>query len=46
MQREMPLGLEGVLEASYLEAVENYLGVAPIRSGDSVTIRKRFFESL
>ena len=45
MQREMPL-IESALEASYWEAIENYLGVAPIRSGDSVTIRKRFFELL
>jgi len=29
-----------LLEASYREAVENYLRVAPIRSGDSVIINE------
>ena len=29
-----------MLEASYRETVENYLGVALIRSGDSVIIKQ------
>ena len=32
-----------MLEALYRESVENYLGVALIRSGDSVTIETRGF---
>ena len=33
-----------VLEAVFWETFENYLRVAPIRSGDSVTIAKSGFE--
>ena len=41
LQREMHM-----LEASYRETVENYLGVALIQPGDAVTVRFKWFYDL
>ena len=41
LQREMHM-----LEASYRETAENYLGVAPIQPGDTVTVRFKWFYDL